>query len=191
MKYPPTSDPGSPVSACQRSGSVKVDIGIGTTRTLADGGSRSAENVADQPGGTGAMSAAGRGLGTMGKTASTAPDITIAAGRQPTASRGSHRAAKAAKAGRAASTAKARSAAPAPSATMENRSGRAALSSGRPSSQYQGSLIAGCSCPPNSRVPPSENTLSTAKATATALTGSRRQLTVIASSSTMISGQPR
>ena len=127
----------------------------------------------------------------MGKTARTAPDITTAAGRQPTASRGSRRAAKAAKAGRAASTAKARSAAAAPSATMENRSGRAALSSGRPSSQYQGSLIAGCSCPPNSRVPPSENTPSTAQATAAARTGSRRQPAIAASSSTMISGQPR
>src|SRR5271167_4923262 len=191
MKYPPTSEPGSPVSACQRNGSVKVDSGIGTTRTLADGGSRSAANAADQPGGTEVTSAAGSGFGTMGRTARTAPDITTAAGRQPTASRGSHRAAKAAKAGRAASTAKARSAAPAPSAMMENRSGRAALSSGRPSSQYQGSLIAGCSCPPNSRVPPSENTPSTAQATAAALIGSLRQPTIAASSSTMISGQPR
>src|SRR6266851_2187894 len=191
MKYPPTSEPGSPVSACQRSGSVKVDIGIGTTRTLADAGSRSEANTADQPGGSGVTSAAGRGFGTMGKTARTAQDITTAAGRQPAASRGSRRAAKPAKAGPAASAAKASTAAPAPAATMENRSGRAALNTGRPSSQYQGSLIAGCACPANSRVPPSENTASTAEATAAARTGSRRQQAIAASTSTMISGQPR
>src|SRR6516162_3732535 len=112
IKYPPASEPGSPVSACQRSGSVKVDIGTGTTSTLADAGSRSAVNTADQPGGTGVTSAAGSGFGTMGRTARTAPDITTAAGRQPTLSRGSprrgwQRAAKTAKAGPAASTAKA------------------------------------------------------------------------------------
>src|SRR2546428_3840978 len=104
MKYPPTSEPGSPVSASQRSGSVKVDIGIGTTRTLADPGSRNAANTADQPGGSGVTSAAGKGFGTTGKTARTAQDITTAAGRQP-ANRGSRRPAKAAKAGPAASAA--------------------------------------------------------------------------------------
>src|SRR5271154_5271283 len=85
MKYPPTSEPGSPVSACQRSGSVKVDIGIGTTRTLAEAGSRNAANVADQPGGSGVTAPAGSGFGTMGRTARIAPDSTTAAGRQPTA----------------------------------------------------------------------------------------------------------
>src|SRR5580704_5373265 len=148
MKYPPTIERGSPVSACQRSGSVKVNIGTGTTRTLAEGGSRSAANAADQPGGTGVAAAAGSGFGTIGRTARTAAAITTAAGRQPADSRGSprlegQRAANAANAGTAASTAKASSAAAAPSVTRENRSGSADSSSGSPCSQYQGSLIAG------------------------------------------------
>src|SRR5512135_935885 len=88
MKYPPTSEPGWPVSACQRSGSVKVDIGTGTVSTLADGGSRSAVNAAVQPGGTGLAVLAGSGAGTMGSTARAAPAITTAAGRQPAASHG-------------------------------------------------------------------------------------------------------
>src|SRR5260370_35442799 len=87
MKEPPTSAPGSPVSACQRSGSVKVDIGIGTTRTLADAGRRSEANTVNQPGGSGVAAAAGKGLGTMGRTARTAQDMTIAAGRPPDTSR--------------------------------------------------------------------------------------------------------
>src|SRR6185437_13014406 len=149
MKYPPTSERGSPVSACQRSGSVKVDIGTGTTRTLAEGGSRSAANAADQPCGTGTAAATGSGLGTIG------------------------------------------SAAAAPSATRQNRSGSADSSSGRPCSQYQGSLIAGWWCPPNSRVPPSENTPSTTQATAPARAGSRRQQAIAAPASTTSSGQPR
>src|SRR5690242_10880388 len=153
MKYPPTIERGSPVSACQRNGSVKVDIGTGTTRTLAEGGSRSAANAADQPAGTGVAVATGSGFGTMGRTTRIAAAITTAAGRQPAASRASpsrdspaggiRRAANAAKAGTAASTAKASSAAAAPSASRENRSGSADSSSGRPCSQYQGSLIAG------------------------------------------------
>src|SRR5579859_7827170 len=200
MKYPPTREPGCPVSACQRSGSVKVDIGTGTVSTLAAGGSRSAANAAVQPGGTGLAVLAVSGAGTMGSTASTVPASTTAAGRQPDASRGRPRgrpsrgrdlAAMAATAGIAASTAKASSAAAVPSATRENRSGRAALSSGRPCSQYQGSLIAWYSCPPNSKVPPSENTPRTAQATAAARTGSRRQPSTAASTSTTISGQPR
>src|SRR6478736_68368 len=149
MKYPPTSERGSPVSACQRSGSVNVDIGTGTTRTLAEGGSRSAANAADQPCGTGAAAAT------------------------------------------AASTAKASSAAAVPSATRQNRSGSADSSSGRPCSQYQGSLIAGWWCQPNSRVPPSENTPSTTQATAAARAGSRRQQAIAAPASTTTSGQPR
>src|ERR1700760_4072085 len=104
MKYPPTSERGSPVSACQRSGSVKVDIGTGTTSTLADGGSRSAANAADQPGGTGGAAAAGRGFGPTGRRTRTAAAITPATGRQPYASpsRGHRRAANAAKTGTAA-----------------------------------------------------------------------------------------
>src|SRR5689334_24393991 len=193
MKYPPTSEPGWPVVACQRSGSVKVDIGTGTVSTLADEGSRSAVNAACQPGGTGLAVTAGSGAGTMGSTASPATAITTAAGRQPDASPslGIRRAAKAAKAGIAASMAKASSAAAAPSATRENRSGRAALSSGRLCSQYQGSLIAGCPCPPNISVPPSENTPRTAQATAAVRTGSRCQQAIAASTSSTISGQPR
>src|SRR6516225_9792432 len=143
MKYPPTSERGSPVSACQRSGSVKLYIGIGTTSTLADGGSRNAANAADQPAGTGVAAAAGSGFGTIGRTARTAAAITTATGRQPAASAGILRAANTAKTGTAASTAKARSAAAAPSATSENRSGSADWSRGRPCSQYKGSLIAG------------------------------------------------
>src|SRR5438309_2230976 len=100
--------PGTPVSACQRSGSVKVDIGIGTTRTLADAGSRSAANTCDQPGGSGVAAAAGSGLGTIGRTARMAQDMTTAAGRQPDANHGRRRTAYAAKAGPAASAAKAR-----------------------------------------------------------------------------------
>ena len=146
MKYPPTSEPGWPVSACQRSGSVKVDIGTGTTSTVAEAGSRSEANTADQPGGTGVAAAAGSGLGTIGRTARTAQDMTTAAGRQADGEpRQPDRAAYAAKAATAASTAKASSAAAAPSATMENRSGSAALSTGRPCSQYHGSLIQACS----------------------------------------------
>src|SRR5512142_1740459 len=138
MKYPPAIERGSPVSACQRSGSVKVDIGTGTTRTLAEGGSRSAANAADQPAGTGVAAATGSGFGTIGRTARTAAAITTATGRQPDASpsRGQRCAANAAKTGTAASAAKARSAAAAPSATSENRSGSADSSSGRPCSQY-------------------------------------------------------
>src|SRR5260370_16005046 len=117
MKYPPTSGPGSPVSACQRSGSVKVDIGIGTTSTLADSGSRSEANTARQPGGSGVAAAAGKGPGTMGRTARTAQDRTIAAGRQPDASRGRRPAADAAQAGTAASRAQATTTAGAPPAT--------------------------------------------------------------------------
>ena len=74
---------------------------------------------------------------------------------------------------------------------MENRSGSAAPSTGRPCSQYQGSLIQACSCPLASRVPPSENRLSTAQATAQARTGSRRQNRIVPATSTTISGQPR
>src|SRR5580658_5309993 len=103
MKYPPTSEPGSPVSACQRSGSVKVDMGIGTTRTGADAGRRSEANAADQPGGTGVAAATGSGLGRIGSTASRPADKTTAAGRQPEANRGTRRAAYAANAARAAS----------------------------------------------------------------------------------------
>src|SRR5258707_15654067 len=95
MKSPPTSERGSPVSACQRSGSVKVDIGTGTTRTLAEGGSRSAPNAADQPAGTGVAAATGSGFGTIGRTARTAAATTTAAGRQPAESRGSRRGADA------------------------------------------------------------------------------------------------
>src|SRR5256885_17237075 len=89
MKYPPTSERGTPVSACQRSGSVKVDIGTGTTRTLAEGGSRSAANAADQPCGTGAAAATGSGFGTIGSAARIAAASTTAAGRHPADSRGS------------------------------------------------------------------------------------------------------
>ena len=74
---------------------------------------------------------------------------------------------------------------------MANRSGSAALSTGRPCSQYHGSLIHACSCPEASRVPPSENTSSTAQATAQARTGSRRQNRMVPAASTAISGQPR
>src|SRR2546423_563583 len=91
VKSPPTIERGSPVSACQRSGSVKVDIGTGTTRTLAEGGSRSAANAAVQPAGTGVAAATGSGFGTMGRTARTAAAITTAAGRQPADSRGTPR----------------------------------------------------------------------------------------------------
>src|ERR1700721_3143157 len=85
MKYPPTNEPGSPVSACQRIGSVKVDIGIGTTSTWAEAGSRSEVNTADQPGGSGVAAAAGSGLGTIGRTPRIAKDSTPAVGRQPVA----------------------------------------------------------------------------------------------------------
>src|SRR6516164_5774943 len=170
MKYPPTSKRGSPVSACQRSGSV---------------------NAADQPAGTGVAAATGSGFGTIGRTARTAAAITTATGRQPAASAGILRAANAAKTGTAASTAKASSAAAAPSATSENRSGSADSSSGRLCSQYHGSLIAGWWWAPNSRVPASENTPSTRQATATARAGSRRQQPIAASTSTTSSGQPR
>ena len=99
--------------------------------------------------------------------------------------------ANAASAGMAASAQKASSAPAAPSATMENRSGSAALSTGRLCSQYHGSLIQACSCPPASRVPPRENTASTAQVTAQARTGSRRQNRIVPATSTAISGQPR
>src|SRR5690349_19076401 len=91
MKYPPTSEPGWPVVACQRSGSVKVDIGTGTVSTLADEGSRSPANAVVQPGGTGLAVLAGSGAGTTGSTASPATAITTASGRQPAASHGSPR----------------------------------------------------------------------------------------------------
>src|ERR1035441_3526858 len=87
MKYPPTIALGSPLSACQRSGSVKVSIGSGTTSTLADAGSRSEAYTADQPGGGGFAAAAGNGRGTIGRTASTAQDMTTTDGHQPEASR--------------------------------------------------------------------------------------------------------
>src|SRR5579859_2971050 len=191
MKYPPTSEPGSPVSACQRSGSVKVDMGIGITSTGADAGRCSEANTADQPGGTGVAAAAGSGLGKIGSTASTPTDMTTAAGRQPEASQGIRRPAYAAQAARAASRQKASNAAAAPSARIENRSGSAALSSGRPCSQYHGSLSQACSCPLASSVPPSENTASTTAVTAVARTGSRRQNLTAARPSSTSSGQPR
>ena len=116
--------------------------------------------------------------------------IVLAASRPPDASR-DRRDANAARAGTAASAQQARSAAAAPSATMANRSGSAALSTGRLCSQYHGSLIQACSCPKASRVPPSENTSSTTQATAQARTGSRRQNRMVPAASTAISGQPR
>jgi len=85
MKYPPTIALGSPVSACQRNGSVKVSIGSGTTSTAADAGSRSDANTADQPGGGGSAAAAGNGRGTIGNTASTAQDMTSTDGHRPAA----------------------------------------------------------------------------------------------------------
>src|ERR1700758_5568230 len=88
MKYPPTSEPGSPVSACQRSGSVNLGTAIGTTSTAADAGSRSEENTADQPGGSGVAAAGGRARGRSGKTVRPAQAMTAAVARQPDASRG-------------------------------------------------------------------------------------------------------
>src|ERR1700746_1585158 len=79
MKYPPTSAAGWPVSACQRSGSVNVDIGTGTVSTVAEAGRCSAANAADQPGGTWIAASAGSGRGTIGRTARTAQDMTTAA----------------------------------------------------------------------------------------------------------------
>jgi hypothetical protein len=52
MKYPPTIEDGTPVSACHRSGSVNVDAGMGTTSTCAPAGNRSAVNAAVHPAGT-------------------------------------------------------------------------------------------------------------------------------------------
>src|SRR5579863_4346398 len=118
MKYPPTRARGWPVSACQRSGSVKVDIGTGTASTVAEAGRSSAPNAADQPGGTVIAATAGSGRGTMGSTARTAQPVTTAADHR--------REASAARAGTAASAQQASRAAAAPSATMENRSGSAA-----------------------------------------------------------------
>src|SRR5579871_1253038 len=183
MKYPPTRVRGWPVSACQRSGSVNVDIGTGTTSTVAEAGRSSAPNAADQPGGTVIAATAGSGRGTMGSTARTAQPVTVAIAAV--------RLQCAARTGTAASAQQASSAAAAPSATMENRSGSAALSTGRPCSQYQGSLSQACSCPLASRVPPSENTSSTTSATAQARTASSRQNRITPAASTTISGQPR
>src|SRR6516225_3366169 len=137
MKYPPTSVAGWPESACQRSGSVKVDIGTGTVSTVAEAGRSSEAKAADQPGGTGVAAAAGRGRGTIGRTARTAQAMTTAVGhdaqRRLDASGGRPRPgtdrANAASAGMAASAQKASSAAAMPSARMENRSGSAALNS--------------------------------------------------------------
>ena len=143
MKYPPTRVAGWPVSACQRSGSVKVDIGTGTTSTAAEAGRRSAANVADQPAGGGVAATAGNGLGTIGRTARTAQDMTTTAGRAPDASRGRRRAAKEARTGRAASAQKASRAAAAPSATTENRSGSATLSTRQPLQPVPGQLDGG------------------------------------------------
>src|SRR5579862_2183777 len=191
MKYPKTSEPGSPVSACQRNGSVNVDMGIGTTSTGADAGRSSSANAADQPGGTGVVAPAGSGLGTIGSMARTPTVMTTAAGRQPEASRGARRAAYAAKTATAASRLKASNAAAAPSAGIENRSGSAALSTGRPCSQYHGSLIHAWACPLASSVPPSENTERTTAVTAVARIGSRRQNRTAARTSSTSSGQPR
>src|SRR5579859_169969 len=191
MKYPPTSEPGSPLSACQRSGSVNLDTGIGTTSTAAGARSRREANTADQPDGSGAAAAAGNGLGTSGKIARTAQDMTTAVGRHPDASRGRRATAYTARPDTAASKEKARSAAAAPSATMENLSGSTALRTGRPSSQYHGSLIPWYSLPLASRVPPSESTPSTTQATAEVRTGSSRQKWIAASRSTTINGHPR
>src|SRR5260370_40720358 len=101
---------------------------MGTTSTRAAPGGRSEGNPARQPGGSGVAAAAGKGPGTMGRTARTAQDRTIAAGRQPDASRGRRRAANAAKAGTAAAAAEARATAAPPSATVGNPAGRGAPS---------------------------------------------------------------
>src|ERR1700722_5844798 len=100
MKYPPTRERGWPVSACQRSGSVKVDIGTGTASTPAEAGRSSAPNAADQPGGTEIAAPAGRGGGTAGSPPSPAAPRPPAAARPPLASQGS----RPARAGTAAST---------------------------------------------------------------------------------------
>lgn len=173
---------GTPVSACHRSGSVNVETAMGTTRTRAPAGSRSAANVAAHPAGTGETDPAGSGRGTIGAIATSATAAT--AHRAP-----GHRAAG--NLARAASIPNANIAAAAPSATIENRSGITDPITGSVCSQYQGSLTHECSCPPPSRVPPMENTSSTANVTAAERTVSRRQNRTATAASTISIGQPR
>jgi hypothetical protein len=164
------------VSACQRNGSVNVDSATGTTRTWAFAGSRKLANAVVHPAGTPAVSAAGNGAGTSGTTAATASAAT---------NRGAlgHQA-------RAASKPNANAAAAAPSEMIENLSGSTEPLIGNVCSQYQGSLIASCSWPPASKVPPREAAASTAKVSAAVRTGSSRQNRTVTMTSTTSNGQP-
>ena len=185
------------MSACQRSGSVNVDTGIGSTTTCAPAGSLSAANAAVHPVGTAGSDPAGSGRGTSGamaaSTASAIADramVDRAMSHRALPHRGAGSRACAQRA-RAASRPNVNSAAAAPSARIENRSGITELATGRACSQYQGSVIQACSCPPASSVPPSESTSSTTSTAAVTRTVGSRQNSTAAAASAMSIGQPR
>src|ERR1700733_1979762 len=144
MKYPPMIEPGSPVSACQRSAAVIVAVGTGTTNTLAFCGRCNAAKVADQPAGSGIGLAAGRGSGSSGRQATTATAVATAPAHRAAALRApaDHALAR--------SSENASSAAAAPSATIDSLLGSAVPITGTDSSQCQGSVMPGSVVPPTS-----------------------------------------
>src|ERR1700689_1050315 len=140
-------EPGSPVSACQRSGAVIVAVGTGTTNTLAFCGRCNAAKVAGQPAGSAMGVAAGSGSGSSGRQATTAT-----AGRPAPAHRAGGPRAPAPRAAAlrapadhalARSSENASSAAAAPSATIDSLFGSAVPITGTDSSQCQGSVMPG------------------------------------------------
>src|SRR5580693_392804 len=132
MKYPPMIEPGSPVSACQRSAAVIVAVGTGTTNTLAFCGRCNAAKVADQPAGSGIGLAAGSGSGSSGRQATTATAVATAPAQRAPADHAFAR-----------SSENASSAAAAPSATIDSLLGSAVPITGTDSSQCQGSVMPG------------------------------------------------
>src|SRR5580693_9692124 len=96
MQYPPITEPGTPVSACQR---ITVGGETGTTSTRASLASRSRAKACCQPAGVGVTADACRGSGMMGTTAR-ATSATAAALRQAGARAGTGGSAAAGAAGR-------------------------------------------------------------------------------------------
>src|SRR5580698_2009569 len=119
--------PGSPVSACQRSGAVIVAVGTGTTNTLAFCGRCNAAKAADQPAGSGMGVAVGSGSGSSGRQATTATAVATTPADHALAR----------------SSENASNAAAAPSATIDSLLGSAVPITGTDSSQCQGSVMPG------------------------------------------------
>ena len=86
---PPTIEPGTPVSACQRRPSLRSGI----TSTRSPAASRSPAKAACQPAGSGVTSATGTGRGIRGRMASTATAVASSpiSRRRPTRDRQSVR----------------------------------------------------------------------------------------------------